>query len=208
MDASELIPVKSIVPVVVIKDAGCAADLGMLLADAGFGAIEVTLRTPVALEVIELIATKVPGLTVGAGSIRDPDHFVLVRNCGAQFAVSPGASDRLVTAAKAIGMPFVPGAATPSEMIALLEKGYRLQKYFPAELSGGMAKIKALSAPLPEIRFFPTGGINANSAGDYLAIECVHCIGGSWFVPADMIEEKRFSEMASLARDALKIPHG
>jgi len=133
---------------------------------------------------------------------------VLVRNCGAQFAVSPGASDRLVTAAKAIGMPFVPGAATPSEMIALLEKGYRLQKYFPAELSGGMAKIKALSAPLPEIRFFPTGGINANSAGDYLAIECVHCIGGSWFVPADMIEEKRFSEMASLARDALKIPHG
>lgn len=208
MDASELIPVKSIVPVVVINDAGCAADLGMLLADAGFGAIEVTLRTPVALEVIELIATKVPDLMVGAGSIRDPDQFVRVRNCGAQFAVSPGASDRLVTAAKAIGMPFVPGAATPSEMIALLEKGYRLQKYFPAELSGGMARIKALSAPLPEIRFFPTGGINANSAGDYLTIECVHCIGGSWFVPADMIEEKRFSEMASLARDALKIPHG
>jgi 2-dehydro-3-deoxyphosphogluconate aldolase/(4S)-4-hydroxy-2-oxoglutarate aldolase len=208
MDASELIQAKSIVPVVVIQDAGSALDLAMLLADAGFNAIEVTLRTPAALEAIELIATKVPGITVGAGSVRNPDQFARISDCGARFAVSPGASDRLVAAAQAIGMPFVPGAATASEMIALLEQGYRLQKFFPAELSGGLAKIKALSAPLPEVRFFPTGGIDADSAGDYLASECVHCIGGSWFVPGDLVEQQRFSELASLASDALQIqPH-
>jgi 2-dehydro-3-deoxyphosphogluconate aldolase/(4S)-4-hydroxy-2-oxoglutarate aldolase len=204
MDASKLLSKSRIVPVLVINELAVAVDLAVTLRDAGIDTIEVTLRSPDALAAIELIATKVPDIIVGAGSVRQAKQFAEIARHGAGFAVSPGASDQLIEAAKNTNMPFVPGAATASEMILLMEQGYHLQKFFPAELSGGIAKLKALSAPLPEVRFFPTGGINANLASDYLSLSCVSCIGGSWFVPPTLLADKNFKAIGQLAVEALE----
>jgi 2-dehydro-3-deoxyphosphogluconate aldolase/(4S)-4-hydroxy-2-oxoglutarate aldolase len=171
MGATKLIEHISIVPVVVIEDKATAGGLAKCLRDAGVTAIEVTLRTPDALAAIEIIAKEVPEILVGAGSIRQTGQFEEIAKRGAQFAVSPGATTALIETAAANGMPFVRGAATASKMLSLYEHGYRLQKFFPAERLGST---KALSAPLPETRFCPTGGINAALASDYLALACVN----------------------------------
>ena len=205
MDASNLLSKSRIVPVVVIEDAATAVDLAKTLRDVGLGAIEVTLRTECALAAIELIANQVPDIIVGAGSMRRPAQFAEIAARGARFAVSPGATDLLIDEAIRSNMPLVPGAATASEMINLMERGYVLQKFFPAELLGGVAMLKALSAPLPEIRFFPTGGITAALAKDYLSLSCVTCIGGSWFVPAALLREGQFEKIGQLAAEAVAL---
>ncbi len=205
MGATELLVNSSIVPVLVIEDKATAVDLALTLWDAGINAIEITLRTTDALAAIELIANDASQILVGAGSVRQPAHFDEISKRGARFAVSPGASDELIAAAVRTSMPFVPGAATASEMISLTEHGYRLQKFFPAELMGGTARLKALSAPLPEIRFFPTGGINAALAPEYLSLGCVHCIGGSWFVPSNQLADRNFKKIVQLAEAAMRL---
>lgn len=205
MDASNLLSKSRIVPVVVIEDAATAVDLAKTLRDVGLCAIEVTLRTECALAAIELIANQVPDIIVGAGSMRRPAQFAEIAARGARFAVSPGATDLLIDEAIRSNMPLVPGAATASEMINLMERGYVLQKFFPAELLGGVAMLKALSAPLPEIRFFPTGGITAALAKDYLSLSCVTCIGGSWFVPAALLREGQFEKIGQLAAEAVAL---
>lgn len=205
MDATALIEPKTIIPVVEIQESNLAPMLAKTLRDAGIKAIEITLRTSGALDAIEMIASEVPDITVGAGSVRFAEQIESISRRGARFAVSPGASLPLLEAAANCQMPFVPGAATPSEMIALMEHGYCLQKFFPAELSGGVAKIKAISSPLPEIRFFPTGGISAELASDYLSTDCVYCIGGSWIVSQELLAEKRFEEIGRLATEAVRI---
>jgi 2-dehydro-3-deoxyphosphogluconate aldolase/(4S)-4-hydroxy-2-oxoglutarate aldolase len=205
MDATKLLENIRIVPVVVIEDKTTAASLAKCLWDAGVTAIEVTLRTPDALAAIEIIAKEVPEILVGAGSIRQTGQFDEIAKRGAQFAVSPGATTALIETAVATSMPFVPGAATASEILSLYEYGYRLQKFFPAERLGGTKTLKALSAPLPEIRFFPTGGINAALAPDYLALPCVNCIGGSWFIPPNLLAEGNFKEISRLAKAALSL---
>ena len=205
MDALSLLEEFKLVPVLVIDDAGTAVDLARCLQDAGIGALEITLRTPAALPAIEAIAKSVEGVLLGAGSIRQPGQFESVKNAGASFAVSPGATDTLLDTAKKLSMPFVPGAVTPSEMLALFEKGYTLQKFFPAELSGGAPLLKAVSAPMPELRFFPTGGINATLVTEYCKLANVVSIGGSWFAPADLIGEKKFSEITEKAKEALSV---
>jgi 2-dehydro-3-deoxyphosphogluconate aldolase/(4S)-4-hydroxy-2-oxoglutarate aldolase len=144
-------------------------------------------------------------MLLGAGSIRQAGQFESVKNAGASFAVSPGATDTLVDTAKKLGMPFVPGAVTPSEMLALYEKGYKLQKFFPAELSGGASLLKAVAAPMPELRFFPTGGINAALVTEYSKLPNVVSIGGSWFAPAELIAEKKFSQITKKAKEALSV---
>lgn len=205
LDASKLFSKSRIVPVVVIEDAAVAVELAKTLRDAGATSIEVTLRTACALEAIELIAEQVPDLIVGAGSIRRPDQIGEIAARGAQFAVSPGATELLIDEAINKQMPLVPGAATASEMIRLSERGYQLQKFFPAELLGGVPMLKAVSGPLPEIKFFPTGGISAAIAKDYLNLACVSCIGGSWFVPAVMLREKDFAGIRKLVVEAMGI---
>ena len=205
MDASTLLSKSRIVPVVVIEDLAVAVDLAKTLRDVGVDSIEVTLRTDCALEAIALIANQVPDIIVGAGSVRRPAQFAEIAARGARFAVSPGATDLLIDEAIRSNMPLVPGAATASEIIRLMERGYVLQKFFPAELLGGVAMLKALSAPLPEIRFFPTGGISAALATDYLSLNCVSCIGGSWFVPSALLREGRFEEIGGLAAVALAL---
>ena len=205
MDASEFLSASAVVPVVVIEEADSAVGLALTLAEAGLSIVEVTLRTPVALAAIERIANEVPAVTIGAGSVRHATQMSEIVSAGAQFAVSPGFSDGLLRAAADHELPFVPGAVTPSESLQLLECGYKLQKFFPAELAGGMAMLNAVAAPIPEVRFFPTGGITAESAADYLAMQNVACVGGSWVAPVPLLRKRDFGAIGGLARDAANL---
>ncbi len=144
-------------------------------------------------------------MLVGAGSLRTPDQIEDVASAGARFGVSPGSTATLVAAARDRNLPFVPGAATASEMLALFEAGVTLQKFFPAELAGGVAYLKAVGAPLPEVSFMPTGGIKPSNAPDYLALDNVSCIGGSWLAPRDLLRAGDFNAIRRLAEDAARL---
>lgn len=205
MDATELLRGRRVVPVVVVDHVDIAVPLAETLMDAGLSVIEVTLRTDDALAAIAAIARAVPEMIVGAGSIRRPQQFTEVQDAGARFAVSPGASDALLAKAEGLGMPFVPGAVTPSEMIGLYERGYRLQKFFPAELAGGHAYLKSVGAPLPEVSFMPTGGITPDNVLQYLALSNVLCIGGSWITPSSLQKKRDFESIHRLATDAARL---
>lgn len=205
MDATELLRDIPLMPVVVIDDAKAAVPLAEALLAAGVAAIEITLRTDAALTAMEHIASQVPELLVGAGSVRQAAQFEQIKNAGAVFAVSPGATDALLAAAN---MPYVPGIATPSESLRLLQAGYMLQKFFPAEINGGAAALKALSAPIPEVKFCPTGGINAQNLASYLALGCVSCIGGSWFINKQALQDKQYAQIQAEAEQALGLVRG
>ena len=208
MDALSTLQHVRLVPVVSIADADHAVPLARALLAGGIPAIEVTLRTEAALDAIAAIAHGVPDIIVGAGSIRRPEQLRAAQERGARFGVCPGSSPSLLDAAADASFPFVPGASTASEMIALLERGYTLQKFFPAERLGGLATIKALSAPLPEVLFFPTGGIDASIARDYLAFDRVQCIGGSWFVSNEAVVRGEFAVVEAAARAAMQVIEG
>ena len=205
MNAGDLLAAQRIVPVVVIDDATDAIPLATALRDNGLGAIEVTLRTAAGLDAIERIAKDVPGMLVGAGSVRRAAQVAEVKSAGAQFAVCPGSSDALLDAVADAELPFIPGAVTPSEMLALLDRGYTLQKFFPADLSGGAAFLKAIAAPIPEVNFMPTGGIRADIAGDYLALPNVACVGGTWIASSGLLRAKDFRAIGKLAAAAARL---
>jgi 2-dehydro-3-deoxyphosphogluconate aldolase/(4S)-4-hydroxy-2-oxoglutarate aldolase len=208
MDASTLLSNVRLLPVVVIHDANQAVPLAEALLTAGMNAIEVTLRTECALRAIENIATTLPEMILGAGSVRRAVQFAEIEGAGANFAVSPGHSVALLQAAADKDMPYLPGAATASECLNLLDHGYRLQKFFPAELCGGIDGIKAISGPLPEVRFCATGGITAELAPKYLALDAVACIGGSWFVPDNLLRASNFAGIGKLSEEAVALSHG
>jgi 2-dehydro-3-deoxyphosphogluconate aldolase/(4S)-4-hydroxy-2-oxoglutarate aldolase len=200
--ANDLVSGMRVVPVVVIEEADVAVPLAETLLASGLQTIEVTLRTPAALAAIAAISNKVPDLIVGAGSLRTANQVSEVLDAGARFGVSPGHSDALLDAVDAVNLPFIPGAATPSESLALLDRGYTLQKLFPAGVVGGIPYLKAISGPLPEVGFMPTGGIRIDNARDYLALTNVACVGGSWMVPADALRNHDFTAIATLAKAA------
>jgi 2-dehydro-3-deoxyphosphogluconate aldolase/(4S)-4-hydroxy-2-oxoglutarate aldolase len=202
VSAAQLLRGIRVVPVVVIDDADKAVTLANTLLDAGLRAIEVTLRTPAGLEAIHRIAAKVPDMIVGAGSVRHAAQVDEIVKAGARFGVCPGSSPALLDAVDAAGLPFIPGAITPSETLALLERGYSLQKLFPAELSGGVQYLKGIAAPIPEAQFMPTGGITVENAPSYLALDTVACIGGTWIAPASALATSDFDTIADLARAA------
>jgi len=187
--------------VLVIDDLASAADLARALVAGGLPALEVTLRTPQALEAIRAMAA-VPGGVVGAGTLLTPEDVRAARAAGARFGVSPGATDRLLAACEAEGLPLLPGAATATEVMALLEKGYNVQKFFPAEAAGGAPALKAIGAPIPQVRFCPTGGIGPANARDYLALANVMCVGGSWVAPKDLVARGDWPGVVALARAA------
>lgn len=205
MDATDLVRGNRVVPVVVIDNVDIAVRLAETLVDAGLNVIEITLRTDDALASIASIKKAVPGMIVGAGSIRRPSQLKEVKDAGAAFSVSPGSSDMLLGAAESLSMPFIPGAATPSEMIHLYERGYRLQKFFPAELAGGHAFLKAVGAPLPEVSFMPTGGVTMDNVHDYLNLANVLCVGGSWITPTALQAKEDLEAIHSLAADAVRL---
>lgn len=202
MDASKFLAGARVVPVVVLDDVEFAVPLAEVFLEAGLPAIEVTLRTDAALACIERIARDVPDLVVGAGSVRDREQVPSVIDAGARFAVSPGHSNSLCVAAMDHKLPFVPGAVTASEVLSLREWGYTLVKFFPAELAGGLKIIQALSAPLPETRFFPTGGITPENAPAYLAAPQVACVGGSWLTPQALLATRDLEGLRALAAAA------
>lgn len=205
MTAAELLAGERVIPVVVIDDVDKAVPLAACLLEAGLKSIEITLRTEAALESIARVASEVPDVIVGAGSLRNPAQVARVIDAGARFGVSPGFAPRLLEAARAVDLAMVPGAATASEMMQLLEHGYTLQKFFPAELAGGVPYLKAVGAPLPEVRFVPTGGVTAANAAEYLALPNVAAVGGSWVAPQDLLKAGDFQAIQDIARAAAGI---
>ncbi|MFJ4562861.1 bifunctional 4-hydroxy-2-oxoglutarate aldolase/2-dehydro-3-deoxy-phosphogluconate aldolase [Streptomyces caelestis] len=197
-----------VVPVVVIDDAGDAVPLARALVAGGLPAIEVTLRTPAALEAIREIAGQVPEAVVGAGTVISPGQVTDVVVAGARFLVSPGWTDVLLPAMRGSGVPFLPGVSITSEVVALLERGVREMKFFPAEAAGGTAYLKSLAGPLPQARFCPTGGIGPASAPDYLALPNVACLGGSWMLPQDALAARDWGRVEALAREDAKFSAG
>ncbi len=191
-----------VVPVVIIDDVAHAVPMARALVAGGIPAIEVTLRTAAALDAIRAIAADVAGACVGAGTVLTPAQLDAAANAGARFAVSPGASPRLLDAADQSELPLLPGAASASEAMTLLERGYRLQKFFPAAAAGGPDLLRALSSPLPAIRFCPTGGITMHNAGEYLSLANVVCVGGSWLTPRDLLQAGDWNAIETLAREA------
>ncbi|MET7547199.1 bifunctional 4-hydroxy-2-oxoglutarate aldolase/2-dehydro-3-deoxy-phosphogluconate aldolase [Streptomyces sp. NPDC005479] len=202
MTSSSVLDLAPVVPVVVLEDAADAVPLARALVAGGLPAIEVTLRTAAALDAIEAIAAEVPDAVVGAGTVISARNVSDTVAAGARFLVSPGWTDPLLDAMKASEVPFLPGVSTTSEVVALLERGVSEMKFFPAEAAGGTAYLKALSAPLPQARFCPTGGISLASAPTYLALPNVGCVGGSWMVPADAVAAKDWARVERLAAEA------
>ncbi|GHE77817.1 ketohydroxyglutarate aldolase [Streptomyces spiralis] len=197
-----------VVPVVVLQDASDAVPLARALVAGGLPAIEVTLRTPAAPEAIRAIAGEVPGAVVGAGTVITPGQVAESVAAGARFLVSPGWTEALLEAMAGSGVPYLPGVSTASEVVALLERGVREMKFFPAQAAGGTGYLKSLAGPLPQARFCPTGGIGPDIAPAYLALPNVGCVGGSWMVPADAVAARDWSRIEGLAREAAALSAG
>lgn len=193
-----------VMPVLVVQDVAHARPLATALVAGGLPALEVTLRTPAALDVIREMA-QVPGGVVGAGTLITADDARAAKAAGAQFGVSPGATDDLLAACEAEGLPLLPGAATASEAMRLLARGYDMLKFFPAEASGGAPALKAIGAPLPQITFCPTGGVSPTNATDYLSLDNVLCVGGSWVAPGDLVQAGAWDKIKALAQVAANI---
>jgi 2-dehydro-3-deoxyphosphogluconate aldolase / (4S)-4-hydroxy-2-oxoglutarate aldolase len=191
-----------VIPVVIIDDVKHAVPMARALVAGGIPAIEVTLRTPAALDAIRAIAAEVEGAVVGVGTVLASKDLHAAEQAGARFAVSPGVSPKLLDAADDSALPLLPGAATASEVMALLERGYRHLKFFPAVPAGGAKLLGAWASPLPQLRFCPTGGISLTSAPDFLALPNVLCVGGSWLTPNDKLKSGDWTGIEQLAREA------
>jgi len=194
-----------VIPVLTVRDVADGVAQARALVAGGLPAIEVTLRTPAALDAIAEIAKSVPGAHVGAGTIIELEQIEQAVNAGAKFLVSPGASPALAKAAAEAPIPFLPGVATPSEAMTLRALGFRAMKLFPAEAVGGAKLLASLYAPIPDIVFCPTGGIDAAKALTYLALPNVLCVGGSWMLPKAALEARDYGEVERLSREASKL---
>ena len=204
-EPTSLLDIVPVIPVVVVHDAADAAPIARALVDGGLPIIELTLRTPAALDAIERIAAEVPEIIVGAGTIVDINQPKHAAAAGAQFLVSPGSTPNLRAAMRDSGLPHLPGVATVSEVLTLLEDGYTDMKFFPAEAAGGAEYLRAIHSPVPTARFCPTGGITPKNVASYLALPNVGCVGGSWLTPAAAIESRDWARIASLAAVAREL---
>lgn len=194
-----------VIPVIKITDAKDAVPLARALARGGLRAIEITLRTDAALEAIRRAAAEVEEAVVGAGTILNARQFEEASKAGSQFIVSPGITSQLLSAAADSPVPLLPGAITPGEIMAARDAGLDFLKFFPAEQAGGAAFLKALSSPIADVRFCPTGGIGAKNANDYLSLPNVICVGGSWVAPDEMVKAGDWAGIEALAREASKL---
>lgn len=202
--ALEICMLAPVVPVLVVEDVGTAAQLATALVAGGLPALEVTLRTPAALDVIRAMAD-VPGGVVGAGTLLTRDDVKAAKEAGAKFGVSPGATAKLLDACAEFELPLLPGAATATEVMTLLELGYTVQKFFPAEASGGAPALKGIGGPIPQVKFCPTGGISLKNANDYLKLPNVLCVGGSWVAPVDRMAAGDWGAITALAAEAARL---
>lgn len=202
LQPEDVLRLSPVMPVVVIDDAAHAVQLARTLLAGGVKTVEITLRTAPALAAIRAIATEVPEMIVGAGTVLTADDLEAAIAAGARYALSPGGTPKLMKAARKQSIPFIPGVATASEVQRGLELGYRCFKFFPAEQLGGVSALKALAGPFPSIRFCPTGSITPEKAPSYLALDNVLCVGGSWIAPADKIRSGDWAGIEAAARQA------
>jgi 2-dehydro-3-deoxyphosphogluconate aldolase / (4S)-4-hydroxy-2-oxoglutarate aldolase len=202
VEFQDLLRQTRLVPVITLHDVEAAVGLATALRDGGLPVLEVTLRTDAGLACIERIAKEVPDVVVGAGTVLSPRQYRDARSAGARFIVSPGCTDQLLRAAVSDGDTFLPGAVTATEVMRMLDAGISLLKFFPAQSSGGVAAVKALGGPFPQVTFCPTGGIDLARAQDYLALPNVACVGGSWMVPQSLIEQADWPAITRLASEA------
>jgi 2-dehydro-3-deoxyphosphogluconate aldolase/(4S)-4-hydroxy-2-oxoglutarate aldolase len=194
-----------VVPVVKIDRAEDAADLGNALSAGGLPCIEITFRTEAAEEAIRRVASSLPDVVLGAGTVRSVDQAQRAVSAGAKFIVSPGFNQKVVDWCLANQVPVTPGVATPTEIEMATDRGLNILKFFPAEAFGGIKTLKAISAPYAGVKFIPTGGVTRDNLADYLALRSVHCVGGSWLVKADLITAGKFDEITRLAQDAVAV---
>jgi 2-dehydro-3-deoxyphosphogluconate aldolase/(4S)-4-hydroxy-2-oxoglutarate aldolase len=202
MNTLELMRIGPVIPVIVIDELAQAVPLAKALVAGGVKVLEVTLRTPVALEAIRAIAREVEGAIVGVGTISRPEDFAQALDAGARFGVSPGLTPELIDAAKKSSLPLLPGVMTPSDVIAARAAGYAELKLFPAQQAGGIGMLKALGGPFPDVTFCPTGGVTVTSAPEFLALPNVACVGGSWLTPKDAVMAGDWGRITALAREA------
>lgn len=203
LTARETLSQGPVIPVMVIDDLDTAVPLAQALVAGGVRVLEITLRTPVAMEAIRRISGEVEGAIVGAGTVITPDQFHACRDAGARFVISPGLTPRLLSVAAEGDIPLIPGIATISELMLGMDAGLDTFKFFPAEAAGGIPMLKAIAGPIPQVRFCPTGGITPLNYREYLALKNVSCVGGSWLAPADRVKAKDYAAVTQLAKDAV-----
>ena len=204
MEIQEILQLSPIIPVVTIKNARDAVQLARTLLAAGVNVIEITMRTPAAVSAIRAVNDALPNMMVGAGTLLEPAQFEEAKKAGARFLVSPGVTPPLVNAAKQVGLPYLPGAITPCEIMAAKQLGFNVLKFFPAELAGGIPMLKAMAPVFPDIQFCPTGGITRTNMRDYLALENVIAVGGTWIAPENLIANQDWDGIGVLAREAVR----
>lgn len=201
----EILKASPVMPVIVLDDVADAAPLARALVAGGIRVLEVTMRTPVALDCVRAIRAAVPDAIVGVGTITSVADMNAAIAAGAVFGVSPGATPALLAKANELNFPFLPGVMTPSDAMAALAAGYTAMKLFPAKQAGGIEMLKALGGPFPQLLFCPTGGIDAESAPQFLALPNVACVGGSWLAPAALVAKKDWAEIEKRAIAAAKL---
>jgi 2-dehydro-3-deoxyphosphogluconate aldolase/(4S)-4-hydroxy-2-oxoglutarate aldolase len=206
LKVEDIIARSPVIPVITIEKLADCKPLASALVKGGLVVLELTLRTAVALDAIRQLRKQFPTAIVGAGTVMDATQLQQAIDAGAQFIVSPGTTDALVTAVAASGLPYLPGAATPSEMMRLAEQGFSVQKFFPAEAAGGVDMLRSLAAPLAKIRFCPTGGLTPDNALNYLSLPNVVCIGGSWMVSKKLVDGHQWNEIERLSHLAAALP--
>lgn len=202
---SPLLGAARVIPVLTLETVEEAVPLAEALRDGGITVIEVTLRTKAALKACEAIAKHCTGVVLGIGTVLVPSQVKEAKDAGAQFLVTPGTSEKLGLAVAESGLAALPGAATVSEMVALMEMGFHELKFFPAEAAGGINYLKSVAGPLAELKFCPTGGISAANANAYLALGNVMCVGGSWITPKAAVDARNWAEITRLAAEAAKL---
>ena len=207
LPVNEIVKVAPVVPVMVVERIEDAVPLAQALYNGGLKVLEITLRTPCALDAITAMVENLPAdAVIGAGTIITPADLEKAVKAGSTFLVSPGTTPALIEAAKASAVPLLPGVATPTEAMHLLVEGFTHQKFFPAEAAGGVPMLKSIGGPLPQITFCPTGGIDLAKAPTYLALPNVACVGGTWMAPKELMKAGRWDEIERLAREAASLP--
>jgi 2-dehydro-3-deoxyphosphogluconate aldolase/(4S)-4-hydroxy-2-oxoglutarate aldolase len=205
LNIKQIMDASPVMPVLVINNIEHAIPLAQALYNGGLKVLEITLRTDAALESIALIRAHLPEAIVGAGTVIDSQTLQAAEKAGAQFFVSPGTTESLLSAAKQSKTPLLPGVATPTEAMRLYEQGYSALKFFPAQAAGGVAMLKSIGGPLPQLDFCPTGGITPDNASDYLAVPNVRCVGGSWMAPNSLIEAQDWAAIEAMAAIAANL---
>lgn len=201
LNIREVMQVSKIIPVMSVNSVEEALSLSEALLKGGVSIFEITLRTSCAIDAIIAVAKEFPEATTGAGTVVNTEQFKMVENTGADFVISPGLTEQLATYESTI--PLLPGVSTASEIMLGMEYGFSAFKLFPANIAGGVGALKAFGAPFKDVVFCPTGGVNAANAKEFLALDNVLCVGGSWIVPSDLIAQKKFSQITTLTKDSL-----